>query len=369
MASTETMDVRLLVLVVLAGGLVACDGDPVGVPPAGAIDLATPWVQATPESVGLDENALFAAGEIGSSIERLRSLVVVRGGRLAYERYYGGWTVDTLADVRSVTKSVMATLVGIAIQDGSIDRIDQPITDFLSSPEFPIRPEHAAITVRHLLMMTSGLYWSADDLEGYNDWIQSGDHVGYVLSQPSIGVPGGALTYNSAAVHLLGVLLEKAVGQTVPDFADEVLFGPLGIRKRTWEELSSGYVNGSSGLDLRPRDLAKIGQLYLQGGWSGARSVVPTAWVSEATTARWPNLGPAGPIQNLSYGYLWWIDLDHRAYLAWGFAGQFIYVVPALDLVVVAATEWRGVGQDIGNQALQEDVLGLIVNSILSAIR
>ena len=118
----RTAAVRVLTLVILGGSSAACDDGPLGVPPEGSIDLATPWVRATPESVGLDENALFTAGEIGSRIDRMRSLVVVREGRLAYDRYYHGWTVDTLADVRSVTKSVLATLVGIAVADGAIDR-------------------------------------------------------------------------------------------------------------------------------------------------------------------------------------------------------------------------------------------------------
>jgi CubicO group peptidase (beta-lactamase class C family) len=365
----RSVRVRLLALALLGGLSIACDSGPVGVAPEGAVDLAAPWLQVAPETVGLNENSLFLAGEIGSRIERMRSLVVVRKGRLAYERYYGGSTVDTLADVRSVTKSVVATLVGIAIANGAIAGLDQPITDFLDSSDFDVRPEHELVTIRHLLTMTSGFYWSEDNVTGYHDWIESDDQVNYLLSRPFVATPGTTFTYNSAAAHLLGVVLEKAVRRPLPDFADDVLFGPLGIRQREWEDLSDGYVNGAAGLDLRPRDLARLGQLYLQEGWSGTRAVVPPLWVEEATTPRWNSLGPVGPIENVSYGFLWWLDQDRGAYFAWGFAGQFIYVVPRLDLVVVATTEWRGVSQDVGYRALQEEVLGLIVNSVLPAAR
>jgi CubicO group peptidase (beta-lactamase class C family) len=358
--------VALIALVVVTA---ACNDGPAGVPPDGAIDLALPWSQVSPESVGLDSNALFFAGELGGDIERLRSLLVVREGGLALERYYGGWAADSLSDVRSVTKSVLATLVGVAIEDGHIDHVDQPITDFLSGPDFDVRTEHSTVTIRHLLMMTSGFFWLEDNRSGYNDWILSGDHVNYLLSRPFENTPGDAFTYNSAAVHLLGVVLEAAVGRPVPAFADDVLLGPLGIGERVWEELSTGYVNGSAGIDLRARDLARLGQLYLQEGWSGSRSVVPTAWIDEVTTPRWSSFGPTGPVRNLSYGFLWWMDLDNDAYMAWGFGGQFIYVAPHLDLVVVATTDWRGVDDDIGPVALQNAVLEIIVNRILGAVQ
>lgn len=362
-------DRRLATIAVLAGLATACSDGPTSLPPEGAVDLAHPLVQVTPESVGLDGNALFLAGEVAGRVDRVRSLVVLREGRLAYERYYGGWTRDTLADVRSVTKSVVSTLAGIAIDQGRIRGLDQPITDFLRAPEFDVDFVHTLVTVRHLLMMTSGFYWAENNVAGYNDWITSADHIDYLLGRDFQSQPGTSFTYNSAAVHLLGVVIEKAVGMSLPEYADRVLFGPLGIAAREWEDLSPGYVNGGAGLDLRPRDLARFGQLYLQQGWSGESPIVPAAWIAEATTSRWASLGGVGPISDTSYGFLWWLDLDNDAFFAWGFGGQFVYVVPRLDLVVVATTDWRGVTQDIGSAALQEAVLDVIVNRVLPAVR
>ena len=134
---------------------------------------------------------------------------------------------------------------------------------------------------------------------------------------------------------LLGVILEEATGTSLPQYADRVLLGPLGISERAWEPLLEGHVNGGAGLDLRPRDLARLGQLFLQQGWSGTRSIVPAEWVAEATEPRFADLGGAGPIGTLSYGYLWWIDVENDAFMARGHGGQLVYVVPSLDLVVV----------------------------------
>ena len=180
--------------------------------------------------------------------------------------------------------------------------------------------------------------------------------------------PGSAFVYNSAAVHLLGVILEKATGMELEAYADRVLFGPLGIGQRAWEPVADGYVNGGSGLDLRPRDLARFGQLLLQDGWSGHRRIVPRGWVNEATGRRFSWTVSSGPVEHLSYGYLWWIDVDHAAYLAWGYGGQFIYVVPELDLVVVATTDWSGVSADVGAEALAAMSLGVIVDGILPTV-
>ena len=173
---------RFSVLGVVALTVGSCTDGPIAVPPDGAIDLAAPWILASPELVGLDGNELFVAGELAGRIDRVRSLLVVRRGRLAYERYSGGWTADTLADVRSVPKSVVSTLVGIAIEQGHLDGLDQPITDFLRQPEFGVRLEHASVNIRHLLMMTSGFFWTEGGVEEYNNWLLSDDQVDYVLS-------------------------------------------------------------------------------------------------------------------------------------------------------------------------------------------
>ncbi|MEM7413862.1 MAG: serine hydrolase [Gemmatimonadota bacterium] len=354
----------VVVLAVVAG----CDDGPAGIPPDESLDLGLPWVSTDPSAVGMSANALFVAGQTGADIARLESLIVVREGRVVYERYYRDMERDSLADVRSVTKSIVATLAGIAIESSAIDDVDDPITDYLDPTSFNLRPEHEDITVRDLLQMTSGIQWLESGGPDYNVWIQSADHENAVLDRAISNEPGTTFTYNSGAVHLLGVVLEGAVGRGLADYAQEVLFTPLGIRQVSWEDLGRGFVNGGSGIDLRPRDLARLGQLYLQQGFSGDRRIVPESWIDEVTTQRWNNLGSYGAISRLSYGYLWWMDVQRGAYLAWGYGGQFIYVVPDERLVVVATTHWPGVSQDEGSDVVTREVIALITGPVLAAV-
>lgn len=356
--------IRFALLVVLSA-MAACGDE--GPSPSDR-DLALPLETASPFEAGLDVVLLSEGLRDADRIERLRSLVVVHRGKLLVERYYGTATVDSLADVRSVTKSIVGTLTGVAVAGGAIESLDQPITDFLTAPDYPVSERHEDITVRHLLTMASGFDWLEAVGNGYNDWIFSGDHVAYLLDREISSEPGTVFSYNSAAVHLLGRVVEEAVGRSLASYADDVLFGPLGIEQARWEPLGDGAVNGGAGIDLRPRDLARIGMLFAQDGRSGGRSIVPMDWVGEATSSRWPDLGGVNRVRDLSYGYLWWIDRTHGAFFAWGYGGQFIYVDPDLDLVMVATTDWVGVSQDIGPTALQQQVLDVMLGRFLPAV-
>jgi len=329
------------------------------------VDLRLDWETALPRAAGMDEGALARADALAQQIPRLRSLLVVRRGRLVKERYWSGRTASDLADVRSVTKSVVSTLTGLALQRGDLAGLDETLGEVLPAEVGTLDPWERAITIRDLLTMSGGWEWHEQGALGYNEWILSGDPVGYLLAKPEASPPGDAFAYNSAAVNLLGIVLEAATGETLPAFADEELLGPLGIVARAWEPLD-GHVNGGAGLDLRPRDLARIGQLFLQDGWSGDERVLPAGWVDEATRRRYAWTSDAGPT-NVSYGYLWWTDEAHEAYFAWGYGGQFIYVAPARDLVVVATTEWGQIEGQAIPADLSAQVLRVIVEGVLPA--
>lgn len=349
----------------------ACGDGPTGVAPPGTLDLARPWTTAAPADVDMDPDVLAGAANAAAAVDRFRSLVVVRRGKIVLERYFGGTDLDTPADVRSVTKSVVSILTGIALDRGELAGLDQPIGGFLRAPEYDLRPEHAAITVRHLLTMTGGFEWSevGNDVSTYNDWVLSPDPVEFLLSRPVSHTPGGEFAYNAAAVHLLGVVLEEATGQSLPQYADRVLFGPLGIASRTWEPLGDGHVNGGSGLDLRPRDLARLGQLMLQRGWSGGVSVVSAPWVSASTTRRFGWTIAEGAMARVSYAFLWWLDLDRDAFFAEGYRGQFIYVMPGADLVVVATTDLTGGAGAPSASELRNLVASVLVEHVVAAVR
>ena len=337
--------------------------------PRAPVDLSQPWQTAAPEDEGFVRSQFDAAVERARGTERLTALLVVRFGRLIAEEYYLGRSEQTLNDVRSVTKSVVSTLSGLAIENGFVRDIDQPIGELLDSATTTLTAEQAAITVAQLLTMSGGFEWDESTASGYNQWVTSPDPVRYLLDRPLESQPGQSFVYNSAAVHLLGIALEDATGMTLPQMADAWLFGPVGITTSQWEPLGPGRVNGGSGIDLRARDLARLGVLMLQDGISGTTRILPEGWVAAATQPSFTWRSTYGPLSALSYGRLWWTDdqAPSRIYMAWGFGGQFIYVVPALDLVVVATTEWRGIGG--ASTAVTQDVLDLVVNGVVASAR
>jgi CubicO group peptidase (beta-lactamase class C family) len=330
------------------------------------MDLAAAWVESTPAELGLDATSLAAAAAEAATMPRFRSLLVARHGRLAFERYFGGANEATLFDVRSVTKSVVSALTGIALRDQVLPGLDAPVAAVLSPP-YVLDEASRGITVRHLLTMTSGFQWNEDNVSEYNLWIVAGDHVQYLLDRPHAGPPGAQFTYNSAAVHTLGVVLQRAAGMPLPQYARDRLFAALGIDAVVWEPLDRGTVNGGSGIQLRGRDLLKLGQLYLQQGWSGERSVVPASWVDETTRPRFAWRNDYGAQKSVTYGMLWWVsDASPAAFFAWGYGGQFVYVVPGRDLVVVATTNWRSLTETTP-AIIAQDVLGVIVRDVVSA--
>lgn len=336
--------------------------------PGGTIDISDPWTDVSPADVAMDSAQLDQAAAQAAALPRFHALLVARRGGLVLERYFSGVDRGTLNDVRSVTKSIVSTLAGIAQLRGSLPNLDTTIAAYLGA-DYRLDASDSAVTVRDLLTMSSGYQWNETSAE-YNRWLSTtGDHVQFVLDLPNAAPPGTTFAYNSGAVHMLGVLLEHATGLSLPVFADRYLFTPLGIHAVQWEPLDPGTVNGGAGIDLPAQDLLRLGQLFLQRGRSGDRQIVPTAWVTRATEPYYAWRRSFGPVSELTYGYLWWV-LDtpgDGAYFAWGYGGQFIYVAPALDLVVVATTDWPGIGDPAAVDALETAVLDVIVNGVVPA--
>ena len=332
------------------------------------ISLLADWVTATPAAEGVDAAALATGLDGAAAIPGLRSVLVVRHGRLISERYLAPGGADSLYALRSVTKSVMSLLVGSAIQRGDVRGIDQTLGELFRPPLPSLAPADAAITVGDLLTMTGGFQWNESGVTEYNNWVLAPDQIDYLLARPIVSPPGTTFNYNSAAVHLLSAVLEVNAGGTAA-FADSVLLAPLGIRTRDWEFDDRGIPNGGAGLYLRPRDMAKIGQLVLQRGHSGAAEVVPPAWVDEATRDHVATGTALGAMGTLRYGDLWWLGSarGHGFVLGWGYGGQLVYIVPDLDLVVVTTATWQGLGTGAGAQTAA--IAGLIVNGILPAVQ
>ncbi len=352
----------------------ACSETAVG-PGAGGpvdIDLALSWSTATVSEVGGSPAKVVRGLDRAGTNHRLRSLLVVKNGLLVVEEYFGVGGRDDLHDVRSVTKSVVSALTGIALARGDIRSLDDPIAGYLGPLVPGLDPEKGAITIRHLLTMTSGLEWDESGGFGsYSDWIRSRDHLGFLLDKPFAAAPGSRFNYNSAAVHLLGVVLEQATVMQLPTLARFALFDPMGISLNRWEPLGSGYYNGGAGLDLRPRDLARFGQLFLQGGSSAGRQIVPAGWVGLSSAEEFGWRISLGSLDGISYGYLWWVvpGAAEPLYFAWGYGGQYVVVVPDLNLVVVATSDWYGVSRDGGAAHYERATMDILVEDIIPAFR
>jgi len=264
-------------------------------------------------------------------------MIIVRNGYIVHEYYDTPLYSENISqNVYSVTKSFTSALIGIAIDKGYILSINETAIDFF--PERTIAnldTRKQAIKLKHLLTMTAGLeydewtYPYSDSRNSYMQMISSGDITQFVLDLPMVSDPGTTWVYNTGASHLLSVIINQTTGYTTLDFANEFLFGPLGISVPFWRQDAIGIYYGGSEFHLIPRDMAKFGYLYLNNGTWDGEQIVSSTWVAESTK-EWNNLG-----DEQGYGYQWWIDTGLDGYSARGYGGQMIHVIPNHNLVVV----------------------------------
>jgi len=324
-----------------------------------------PLPRSTPESVGIDPVQLEQALEDLERVDGARSAVVVHRGMVVDEGYWFG-SETTVHHVRSVTKSMISTLIGIAIDHGFIDGVDARMVDYLPQNLRPSDPAKDAILLRHLLNHTSGFQW--DENGEFSAWASSQDPAQYILDRPLVTAPGSAFHYSTAATHLLSVVLTEATGMDTADFADAYLFADLGISDRRWDRDRQGRRFGGHGLQLRTEDTAKLGILFLDRGSWGEDELVPAEWVSEATAIQWEGGSDYDPLQGVHYGFLWWLAHaeGHPVFIGWGWGGQFVFCVPVLDLVVAVSARWQVNEPQASSQEVA--ILEVIVDKLLPLI-
>lgn len=281
------------------------------------------------------EPILYAqAMDRAARLPQLRSLLVSIDGETVEERYYHGAHPSHSANMKSASKSVISTLVGIAIARGYLESVRDTIGKFF--PEYLGASDDLAkktITIEDLLTMRSGL--ESTSRRNYGRWVQSGNWVRHVLTRPLVDAPGGRMIYSTGNSHLLSAVLTKATGMSTFDFARRYLADPLGIPIGPWLRDPQGIYFGGNEMHLTPRAMLAIGKLYLAGGRVGDKQVVSEGWIRESLVPR-----TQSPWSGREYGYGWWIRTlaGRQAYYAWGHGGQFIFVVPELKLVVVATS-------------------------------
>lgn len=311
-------------------------------------------------------DAFDEAFDEAGGVPDVTSLSVHRDGAVVREAYYRGSDATTLHDVRSVTKTVTSLLVGAAIDTGCVASVDQPIGELLGA-QAPSDPAKAAIEVRDLLSMTSGFDWAESGAFGYNEWITAANQVEYVLARALVAERGTTFNYNSGALHLLSAILTHACAPTAA-FAEQHLFGPLGIVSPPWETDQQGLINGASGLSLTTSQLADLGQLLLDHGQRGGAPVVSAAYVDMALQSHIATGYPEDGTPQYGFG-IWLGDRsDTGAFaLAEGYGGQFIAIVPERRAVVVATTSWEKLGS-LSNDRNYTQLFHVLVTRLLPAL-
>jgi CubicO group peptidase (beta-lactamase class C family) len=288
------------------------------------------WEVCAPEEVGMSSEAFAGMLErIKAEDLEIHSVIIVRNDRLVLEAYVHPYNRGTLHNVKSVSKSVISALVGIALREGVIGNLDETVYSHL--PQYisdDMDPRKKDIKLRHLLTMTAGLDLDengpiSNQVFGRLDWLKA------AYERPMRDDPGTRFLYSTPLTHTMSAILTESSGMSLHEFADEHLFGPLDFGEVQWTKGPQGYNLGGAELFLRPIDMAKFGYLFLKAGMWKGRQVVPADWVEESTTNKLH-----GVADGLLYGYWWWLDEDGWCH-ARGWGGQAIFIHEGLDLVVV----------------------------------
>jgi len=322
------------------------------------------------EEQNIDGDQLLAAYDAARDDGGVLSMIVARNNVVVADEYFITERADTTNNVRSVTKSVMSALIGIAVDQGLINSIDDEIGPYIKRVADNFDEAKGKITIRQLLTMSSGFPWNELDATAtdYVKWAQSNNQVDYLLALPLVNSPGQVFTYNSGASHLLSVILELASGKSAYHFAQDYLFEPLGFSRRfIWYTDKQEYYNGSSNLYLGPHEMLQFGLLFLNNGLHNGRQIISSDWVSLSTQEHitTSEAVPFGP----GYAFLWWTGKynGHDFYFANGWGGQFVVNVPDLKLTVVAQSDWNAGARSAGEQWWS--TINIIMNQVLPAVK
>jgi CubicO group peptidase (beta-lactamase class C family) len=284
---------------------------------------------------------------------KIHSLIIIHYDSLVLEEYFMGWTRDMLHPVHSVTKSFSSALIGIAIEQGYINGVAETLLSFF--PEYDdienLDTRKESITLENVLTMTPGFKWDETSTVYYdecsnptpgNDGMElqkSNDWIKYMLDLQMSDDPGTRYVYNSGGSSLLSGVLKNKTGKIAEEFASENLFSPLGITNWKWEKGPNGLSTTGWGLHLHPVNMAMFGYLYSKKGFLNGEHVISEDWVQESTSKHIEIIDPfSGEFNGYYYGYQWRIR-EGGSFIAIGYAGQFIYVIPSLNLIVVSTAE------------------------------
>ncbi|MDX1642257.1 MAG: serine hydrolase [Balneolaceae bacterium] len=309
------------------------------------------------EGVAFQQDSLDEIFDIGT----VQSLVIQKNDEIIYEEYRSSIDGHEPTNIKSASKSIISLLIGIAIDKGFIEGVNQPIRDYF--PEyFEANPDSAkaSITIRNLLTMRSGL--ETTSFYNYGRWVTSNNWVEFALDQPLDEQPGGRMVYSTGTSHLLSVILTKATGMSTRAFANEYLFRPMDIQIGGWDRDPQGFYMGGNNLAVAPLDLLKIGELMMNVGEYNGQQLISKDWILESVQVYTrSNYNP------YNYGYMWWRRPvgKYQLFFAWGNGGQYIMILPELDAVISITSD---LGRSTGSRRYQDRIFNFLRYTIIPFI-
>ena len=301
--------------------------------PEPEIEVNNDWEFDIPENRGMNSEILSQLHTAAAKTD-INAIVTTKNGVIIDEYYKDEYDETSVFRLASCSKSFTGALIGIAIEQGYISGVEAKLSEFLPK----IGNGKQEITIKHLLTNTSGIEWYEwSGGTSFREFTRSENWVEYVLEKPMVAQPGTYFSYTTGGSHLLAAALEKATGKTAFEFGKENLFEPLGMDSVEWRSDPQGITDGGNGISMTVRDAAKFGQLYLNAGKWRDEQIISADWVEDSIITQ--DAGPGG--RSGTYGYQWWLRpfgaAEYDTYYAMGHGGQFIFVVPELELVTVMA--------------------------------
>lgn len=302
------------------------------------VEQAWEWQHDTLENHNINASAINSVHNTIDSYP-INAEVIVKDGVIVDEYYKDGYDQNSVFTLQSTSKSVTSALIGIAIDKGYIPSVNEPISTYFPQILDSGSEYKSQITIWNLLTHTTGL--NASDTANWDEWLASDNWVDYVLERPATSRPGTVFSYFTGNTHLLSAILQQATGKTAYEFGKEYLFDPLDMDSVQCSTDPQGISDAGNGFAMNVYDMAKLGELYLNNGnWNGEQ-IISEQWVKDSITLQFDRSSGSA-----DYGYQWWVrtfgENAYPAYFAQGHYGQYIFVVPDLDLVVAITSHYEG---------------------------
>lgn len=302
------------------------------------VDQAWVWQHDTLENHNINDSEINSVHNIIDEYP-INAEVIVKDGVIVDEYYKEGYDQNSVFTLQSTSKSITSALIGIAIDKGYIEGVNVPISTYFPQILESGSEYKSQITIWNLLTHTTGL--DASDTANWDEWLASDNWVNYVLERPATSRPGTVFSYFTGNTHLLSAILQQATGMTALEFGRQYLFDPLDIESAECSTDPQGISDGGNGFALNIYNMAKIGELYLNDGvWNGEQ-IISSQWIQDSTRLQFDRSSGSA-----DYGYQWWVrtfgDNNYPAYFAQGHFGQYIFVVPDIDLVVAITSHYEG---------------------------